>query len=125
MILDTNALSDFLKELPAVGRILVIASSFCIPVIVLGQYRFGLKTSRQSKELAAKLDSLLYDARILLVEEATTHIYAGVRAELKAAGTLIPENDVWIAALVRQHRMPLMSRDGHFDLVKGLERTSW
>jgi predicted nucleic acid-binding protein len=36
-----------------------------------------------------------------------------------------PENDVWIAALALQHRLPVVSRDRHFDRVEGLERRSW
>jgi tRNA(fMet)-specific endonuclease VapC len=48
-----------------------------------------------------------------------------VRVELKSAGTPIPSNDVWIAALCRQHRLPLLSRDRHFDGVPGIRRLAW
>ncbi len=37
----------------------------------------------------------------------------------------IPANDAWIAALALQHRMPVLSRDEHFDAVPGLYRESW
>jgi tRNA(fMet)-specific endonuclease VapC len=43
-------------------------------------------------------------------------------------GTLdrpIPSNDLWIAALCRQHRLQLLSQDQHFDAVEGLERVGW
>jgi predicted nucleic acid-binding protein len=33
--------------------------------------------------------------------------------------------DAWIAALARQHRMPIVSRDIHFDRVKNIERLAW
>jgi predicted nucleic acid-binding protein len=45
--------------------------------------------------------------------------------ELKRAGTPIPSNDVWIAALCRQHSLPVVSRDRHFDAVPGLKRLHW
>ncbi|MBT3290058.1 MAG: PIN domain-containing protein, partial [Victivallales bacterium] len=45
--------------------------------------------------------------------------------ELKAAGTPIPTNDVWIAALCREHRLPLVSRDSHFAAVSALRRVVW
>lgn len=125
MILDTNALSAFLKEDRAVLRYVDDADAFCIPVIVLGEYRHGLSGSRDRAELTAKLDALIADATVLTVDEFTTRVYAAVRAELKSAGTPIPENDVWIAALVRQHHMPLLTRDRHFDQVAQLERVSW
>jgi predicted nucleic acid-binding protein len=41
--------------------------------------------------------------------------------ELKKLGRPIPSNDVWIAALCRRHKLPVMSRDTHFDYVEGLQ----
>ncbi len=60
-----------------------------------------------------------------MVDEETADTYAQVRAELRRAGRPIPENDVWIAALARQHGQEVVSRDGHFDSVEGLRRISW
>jgi len=37
----------------------------------------------------------------------------------------IPTNDLWIAALCRQHSLSLLSRDRHFDLVAGIKRIGW
>jgi hypothetical protein len=36
---------------------------------------------------------------------------------LKKAGKRISSNDLWLAALSRQHRLPLMSQDRYFDAV--------
>jgi tRNA(fMet)-specific endonuclease VapC len=58
--------------------------------------------------------------RILEVDEGTTIPYSAVRMELKSRVTPIPSNDVWIAALCRQHSLPLLSRDRHFDAVSGI-----
>ena len=55
----------------------------------------------------------------------TARQYASIRLELRIAGKPIPANDVWIAALSRQHALPVMSRDTHFDLVAGLRRRTW
>ncbi|MGH7750119.1 MAG: PIN domain-containing protein [Steroidobacteraceae bacterium] len=37
----------------------------------------------------------------------------------------MPANDAWIAALALQHRLAVLSRDGHFDAVPSLEREDW
>ena len=37
----------------------------------------------------------------------------------------LPANDAWIAALAVQHRLPVLSRDEHFDAVPGLDRKTW
>jgi predicted nucleic acid-binding protein len=48
-----------------------------------------------------------------------------VRSELRDRGRPIPVNDVWIAALARQHTLPILSRDTHFDEVAGIQRIGW
>jgi len=62
---------------------------------------------------------------VLEVSDATSASYAEVRLELRRAGTPIPTNDIWIAALCRQHALPILSQDEHFDLVDGVRRVSW
>ncbi len=59
------------------------------------------------------------------VTEETSARYAEIRLELKRAGTPIPANDAWIAALARQHTLPILSRDDHFDFVSGVNRLGW
>ena len=129
MILDTNAVSAFFEGVPAVceavceavGKAAVVG----VPSIVLGEYRFGMSGSRLRTELEAKLGRLQRLAGVLVVDAETAMHYAKIRRELKEAGTPIPENDLWIAALVRQHGDELLSNDGHFDHVPELTRIGW
>jgi tRNA(fMet)-specific endonuclease VapC len=51
--------------------------------------------------------------------------YARLRVALRRSGRPIPANDAWIAALALQHRLPILSRDEHFDVVAGIERRGW
>jgi hypothetical protein len=76
-------------------------------------------------ELSNGLRELIAATHVLVVEEETSRHYAGIRAALKKAGRPIPSNDLWIAALCRQHRLPLLSQDQHFDAVEGPERVGW
>jgi predicted nucleic acid-binding protein len=48
-----------------------------------------------------------------------------MRRELQEAGTPVPANDAWIAALSRQHGLAVLSRDRHFDAIAGLRRIGW
>lgn len=125
MILDTNAISAFFEGIPAVCDRIAAAEMPALPSIDLGEYRFGLAGSRLSAELDAKLGRLERFAQVLAVAAATARHYATIRRELKKAGLPIPENDLWIAALTRQHALPLLSDDAHFDHVAGIERISW
>lgn len=125
MILDTNALSAVADDDPAVVAILTRAELMAIPVIVLGEYRHGIAQSRHRASYENWLAGLLHDCMVLDVQEPTTHYYAEITLELKRKGKPIPTNDIWIAALCRQHALPLLSRDRHFDLVAGTKRIGW
>ena len=125
MILDTNGLSAVAEGEPALAPVLRKAAQVAIPVIVLGEYRYGISQSRERNRYEQWLREYLPKFRLLDIDEQTTISYAAVRIELKKAGTPIPSNDVWIAALCRQHSLPIVSRDRHFDAVPGLKRLHW
>ena len=125
MILDTNAISALFEGNAALGEQLAHDSRHHLPVIVIGEYRYGLLRSRHRRSLWLLLDSLILESIILRVDEATAQSYADVRDELRALGRPIPENDVWIAALARQHGEPVVSRDKHFAAVQGLRIVRW
>jgi tRNA(fMet)-specific endonuclease VapC len=125
VILDTNALSAFVDGDAGVGVILRREPRAAIPVIVLGEFRYGIAESRQRSAYEAWLESHLPHFDILSVTDATAVAYAELRVALRRAGRPIPANDAWIAALALQHRLPVLSRDQHFDSVPDLERKSW
>jgi tRNA(fMet)-specific endonuclease VapC len=125
MIVDTNALSAAADDDPAVVAILGRAEQMAIPVIVLGEYRYGIAQSRRRPSYESWLSGLLRDCLVLDVNEPTTQHYAEIVLELKKLGKPIPTNDLWIAALCRQHSLPLLSRDRHFDWVAGVKRIEW
>jgi tRNA(fMet)-specific endonuclease VapC len=125
MILDTNALSAFADGMRPVVQQIAAADELHLPVIVLGEYRFGIATSRRRREYERWLARGRSFWNVLpLGEETATH-YASIRQQLKSAGAPLPSNDVWIAALAKQHELPILSRDTHFDAVPGLTRLSW
>ena len=125
MILDTNALSALLDRDAALLEIIGQLRELSLPVIVLGEYRFGITISKRRHEYEAWLARDLSLFRVLPVIEETSVHYVAIRSELKASGSPIPSNDAWIAALARQHRLPIVSRDAHFDSVKNVERRAW
>jgi len=125
VILDTNGVSALAEGESALESILRKANRVAIPVIVLGEYRYGISRSREQKRYEEWLTEYLPKFLILDIDERTTAPYAAIRSELKRAGRLIPGNDVWIAALCRQHSLPLLTRDRHFDAVPGIRRIAW
>lgn len=125
MILDTNALSAAADNNPAVSAILARADQVAIPVIVLGEYRYGIAQSRYRTRYSHWLDALILDCMVLNINEETTRHYADINLELRQIGKPIPTNDLWIAALCRHHSLPILSNDRHFDFVSGNKRVEW
>ncbi|HKS67206.1 MAG TPA: type II toxin-antitoxin system VapC family toxin [Candidatus Acidoferrales bacterium] len=125
LILDTNALSAAAEREPAAMQAVAQAERVAVPVIVIGEYRMGIAQSRYRETYERWLREWIAAVEVLEVDEETTVSYAAIGLELKRAGKPIPSNDLWIAALCRQHSLPLLSRDQHFDLVAGLQRIVW
>jgi predicted nucleic acid-binding protein len=125
MILDTNALSAFIDGEAGIGEALRREVRAAIPVIVLGEFRYGIAESRHRAAYEAWLETHLSHFEILTITDRTAIAHAGLRVALRRLGRPIPANDAWIAALALQHRLPVLSRDEHFDAVAGIERKTW
>ena len=125
MMLDTNALSAWAEGFATVEAPLRSARRLVVPSIVLGEYYFGIRQSSRRRRYEDWLRRYVSMADIAPVTHATAAIYAAIRLELKRSGNPIPPNDVWIAALARQHALPLLSNDTHFDRVAGVERIAF
>ena len=126
MILDTNAVSAFADaDAGFLSHLQDPSVAISLPVVVLGEYRYGVKSSRQRAAREKWLDDLEVNCSVLDITAETSRVYAEIRHERRLAEQPIPENDLWIAALVRQHQMPLLSNDGHFDQVSGIQRLGW
>ncbi|HVP05704.1 MAG TPA: type II toxin-antitoxin system VapC family toxin [Dehalococcoidia bacterium] len=125
MILDTNAVSAWSDGEEELLDAMAGAGLVMLPVIAIGEYRYGLKLSTQRTEREAWLRRVIDTVHVLPVTRATAGAYADIRSQLHRKGRSIPTNDAWIAALALEHRLPVLSRDAHFDVVDGVERVSW
>ena len=125
MILDTHALSALLRGDEGLAGLLEKTSQLHLPVIVLGEYRFGLLSARLRRSVEPLLKILENEAVVLPVDSETVRPYAEVRDQLRRTGKPLPQNDTWIAALALQHELPIASLDKHFDAVAGVRRLSW
>jgi tRNA(fMet)-specific endonuclease VapC len=96
-----------------------------IPVIVVGEYRYGLAGARRRKTLLPLFEELIRESTVLPVGVETAAVYAAIRHTLRVRGTPIPENDIWISALAIEHKLDIASRDTDFDRVAGVRRHAW
>ena len=125
MIVDTNAVSAWAEGHPGVQTPLRSADRLVVPAIVLGEYYFGIRQSRYRHRYEDWLRRYLPLVEIAAITQVTAGVYAQICLELKRAGRPIPPNDAWIAALARQHALPVLSNDAHFDYVAGITRIAF
>lgn len=125
MILDTNALSALCEGEGVLQPDLPQHAVLTIPVIVLGEFEFGIRRSRLRGRYEQWLKTNLPIFDVLGVGRETARLYADIRSELKAIGKPIPSNDIWIAALAREYGLPIVTRDGHFRFVRGIQTVKW
>ena len=68
----------------------------------MGELHYGaLRAQRREAQLTLIRD-FLQNATLLLPDRNTSERYGEVKAELAGIGKLIPDNDIWIAALACQ-----------------------
>jgi tRNA(fMet)-specific endonuclease VapC len=125
VMLDTNALSAWASADAALLRVLPKDRLWRLPVVALGEFLSGIRRSRERAKLEQWIEEVKATCELMAIDSNTAGQYADIREELRLAATPIPENDIWIAALSRQHQLAVESRDGHFDKVRGLKRVEW
>ena len=122
--LDTNAYSDYMRGVLERVRVVRTVERIHVPLIVLGELRAGFAAGSRVEENLEVLRKFLASPRVAVLspDEATTEHYARIFVQLRKQGTAIPTNDLWIAALAKQHDLDLCSSDAHFEHVEGLRR---
>ena len=123
--LDTNRYVDFCRGDAATVEVLETADSVELPFVVLAELRAGFSVGKRGADNETTLRRFLArpGVSVRYADDATTHQYAAVFRQLRAQGTPIPTNDIWIAALVLQHDLVLVARDRHFDQLPQLLRS--
>lgn len=116
LALDTNRYVDLCRGDAAVVDCVARAAQVFLPFVVMGELRAGFRLGRQTRGNERSLQRFLALPKVdvLFASETTTVHYAEVFAQLREQGTPVPTNDMWIAALVQEHRLTLYSRDEHF-----------
>ena len=124
LLLDTNRLSDALAEVDEVIERLESAEAIHVPVIALGEIRSGFAQGRRAAENEARLQWFLSQNGVntVGVDVPVSHQYAAIHRALRARGTPIPTNDLWIAAIALELGLVVYTRDAHFAAVPGIAR---
>ena len=124
ILLDTNAYSLLMRGDDQTAAIVRNASEILMSAVVIGELLFGFRHGSRRQRNTADLQGFLASPHVSLlpVGQATAEHYSRIAAALRANGTPIPTNDVWIAAHAMETGARLVSADRHFDVVEGIAR---
>jgi tRNA(fMet)-specific endonuclease VapC len=124
-LLDTNIVIALFDTDPRVLHALATAQAVFTASIVLGELYYGAFYSSQVAKHLTQVTAFAQRSSVLACDDRTAHYYGQIKANLRAKGKPIPENDIWIAALALQHQLVISSWDKHFDEVDGITRVAW
>lgn len=97
--------------------------------IVVGEWEYGVLNApidRLRQEIRKQGELALSGmSRIIESSPAINRVYGEIAAELRRAGTMIPQNDMWIAAVARVVGATVVTHDNHFRKVKNLPVVDW
>lgn len=122
--LDTNRYTDLFSGDTATIEAVENAEKVWLPFVVIAELRAGFAAGTQqvSNESILRRFLLKPHVEVLYPDDQTTHHYAAIYRQLRAQGTPIPVNDIWIGALVLQHSLTLLTRDSHFNRLPQIAR---
>lgn len=124
-LLDTNiVIGLFANEVSVLEKLRSYPSSIFIPSII-GELFYGAERSTRKEENRKKIEALAQVSLILECDTGTARFYGKIKSQLKANGTPIPENDIWIAAIAEQYQLTLVTRDKHFNAIETIPTESW
>lgn len=117
--LDTNRITDLFRGDLELAEQLGTAEEVWIPLFALGEIKAGFHGGTQQRRNESLLNRLLAKPTVgvLLPSRETAEHYARIFVQLRRAGTPVPDNDLWIAALVLEHDLVLITRDRHFERI--------
>ena len=125
LLLDTNAASAGMRMDAAAVSVIVTAEAVYLPNVALGELYYGAFHTAAASTQFSRVLELEADSEVVNSDSSTAQLYGRLKADLRAKGRMIPDNDLWIAAIALQHGLTVMTRDAHFAQVSGLSMVGW
>ena len=124
-LLDTNIIIALFANDISVREQLKKAEEVFVPSIAIGELYYGALKSSKVEGNILRIEDFVKSNVILSCDNETAREYGEIKNFLKRKGKPIPENDIWIAAISKQHLLILVSRDEHFNEINNLIIQIW
>ncbi len=99
---------------------LTLEQTVDISVVVLGELRAGFMQSSRQPQNESELRAFLSSSAVIVhdIDENAASLFAELITELRCAGTPIPVNDIWIAAIALREGATVVTYDSHFAKIR-------
>ena len=124
-LIDTNIAIALFAGDEVVKENVRNAEFIAVSPTIIGELWFGAQKSQQVIQNLRKIDILANNSKFFRYDFETAQFYGIIKERLERKGTLIPDNDIWIAAIALQHNLTLVTRDAHFDEIESLQTERW
>ncbi len=124
-LIDTNIAIALFAGDEVVKEKVRNAEFIAVAPTIIGELWYGAQKSQQVPQNLRKINILANDCIFFRHDLETAQFYGIIKERLERKGTLIPDNDIWIAAIALQHNLVLVTRDAHFDEIESLETERW
>ena len=124
-LLDTNIVIAMFAGEMAIQERRQNADKVFLPSPVVGELCYGARKSSRPTENLARVNRLIQDFQVIPCNLETARWFGIIKDRLRRKGSLIPDNDIWIAAVAMQRGLILATRDAHFDAVESLQTEYW
>jgi tRNA(fMet)-specific endonuclease VapC len=119
ILLDTSGYSAFKRGHDEVLLLVRAATTILVPAVVVGELLAGFEGGSRRDANRSDLQAFFNSPRVRAVpiSRATAERYAVIYHYLRANGTPVPTNDLWIAAAAMEHGAAIVTLDAHFSLM--------
>jgi len=120
-LVDTSVLVAVEKGRPLREEALPERSA--VSIVTVAELRAGVLAASDIESRDRRMVTLegVAGAAILPVEARVARAWAAMRAYLVASERRVGANDLWIAATAAAHGIPVLTQDGDFDALSGVE----
>ncbi len=124
-LLDTNIVIALFGAAQDLKWQFAYDADYWVPCVVVGELIYGACYSSEIRQNLRDIEAFIESAQIAECNGETGQFYGRIKGDLRNRGKLIPDNDIWIAAIATQKQLTLLTRDSHFSSVPGLSYESW
>jgi predicted nucleic acid-binding protein len=101
-LLDTNAVSDLMRDHPKMkARVANASGALITNAVVRGEIRYGLErlpAGKRRTDLEARAKAILTSLPCEPITVQIADVYGSLKASLEQQGLNLQDNDLWIAA---------------------------